>query len=119
MIFNNMLTAAIGNNELLAGRLSGDDIATSLLSDASRAAESGAKLTGQLLSSALQQPLDSKAIDLIELVHGFAKQPGGLGLGFRRNFFNCCYLEAPGPRNCFCYSLNCTRTANSLLVARI
>ena len=74
--FNNMLTVVIGNNELLAGRLSGDDIATTLLSDASSAAENGAKLTDQLLSFARRQPLDPKPIDLNELVYDLGDMLG-------------------------------------------
>jgi PAS domain S-box-containing protein len=66
--FNNLLTVVIGNNELLADRLGGDELSASLLDDATSAAESGAQLTGQLLSSARQQPLAPKAINLNELV---------------------------------------------------
>ncbi len=66
--FNNLLTVVIGNNELLADRLSDDEFAASLLEDATSAAESGAQLTGQLLSFARQQPLASEEIDLNELV---------------------------------------------------
>ena len=66
--FNNLLTVIIGNNELLADRLGDDELSNSLLNDASAAAESGAKLTGQLLAFARQQTLDPKSIDLNGLV---------------------------------------------------
>ena len=74
--FNNLLTVIIGNNELLVERLKDDEFAVSLLDDASRAAESGAQLTGQLLSFARQQPLNPKAIDLNELVHELSDMLG-------------------------------------------
>jgi PAS domain S-box-containing protein len=66
---NNLLTVIIGNNELLADHLKDDEYALSLLNDASSAAESGAKLTSQLLSFSRQQTLAPKEIDLNELVH--------------------------------------------------
>jgi two-component system cell cycle sensor histidine kinase/response regulator CckA len=66
--FNNLLTIIIGNQELLADRLADDAFAQSLLGDATEAAESGAKLTGQLLSYSRQQSLDPKSIDLNRFV---------------------------------------------------
>lgn len=66
--FNNLLTIIIGNNELLADRLPKDEFLAALLDDASEAAESAAQLTAQLLSSARQQNLDPKAIELNGLV---------------------------------------------------
>ncbi len=66
--FNNLLTIIIGNQELLANRLADDAFAKSLLADALEAAESGAKLTGQLLSFSRQQSLEPKSIDLNRFV---------------------------------------------------
>lgn len=68
--FNNLLTVVIGNNELLADRLKDDEFSIALLDDATSAAESGAKLTSQLLSFARQQPLAPKVIDLNAFVRG-------------------------------------------------
>jgi two-component system cell cycle sensor histidine kinase/response regulator CckA len=62
--FNNLLTIIIGNQELLADWLADDAFAKSLLADTLEAAESGAKLTGQLLSFSRQQSLKPKSIDL-------------------------------------------------------
>ena len=66
--FNNLLTVVIGNHELLADHLGNDELSNALLDDATTAAESGAKLTGQLLAFARQQTLDPKSIDLNGLV---------------------------------------------------
>lgn len=66
--FNNLLTVILGNNELLAGRLAGDERSMKFLSASTGAAERGAQLTSQLLSFARQQPLDTKVIDLNKLV---------------------------------------------------
>ena len=66
--FNNLLTVVIGNNELLADQLGDDEVSKGLLGDATAAAQSGANLTGQLLSFARQGPLDPKSLDLNSLV---------------------------------------------------
>lgn len=74
--FNNLLTVIIGNQELLADRLGDDTFAKSMLADALEAAESGAKLTGQLLSFSRQQSLAPKSVDLNRFVLGMSDMLG-------------------------------------------
>ncbi len=66
--FNNLLTVVLANSELLANRIRDDDFADRLVTDVIAAAESGASLTGQLLSFARQMPLQPKVLDLNNLV---------------------------------------------------
>ncbi len=66
--FNNLLTIIIGNNELLMDLLPDDDLQRGLLTDATSAAEEGAKLTSQLLTFARRQPLNPKVINLNDLI---------------------------------------------------
>jgi CheY-like chemotaxis protein len=68
--FNNLLTVVLGNNELLAGRLGEDERSRKLLNASTGAAERGAQLTSQLLSFARQQPLDTKVINVNDLISG-------------------------------------------------
>ena len=70
--FNNLLTVVIGNNELLEERLKDDEFSRALLDDVTSAAESGAKLTSQLLSFARKQPLAPKSVDLNAFVRGLS-----------------------------------------------
>lgn len=66
--FNNLLTIIIGNNELLAALLEGDEGKLELLDEATSAAEHGAQLTRQLLAFARQQPLDPHVVDLNQII---------------------------------------------------
>jgi PAS domain S-box-containing protein len=68
--FNNLLTAIIGNLELLAPRLAGDPAAVRCLGAATRAAENGARLIGQLLAFSRRQHLQPRAVDLNAIVAG-------------------------------------------------
>jgi PAS domain S-box-containing protein len=68
--FNNLLAAVIGNLELLAVRMTGDDKAMTLVSRANQAAERGAKLTSQLLAFSRKQHLEAKRTNISELVGG-------------------------------------------------
>jgi PAS domain S-box-containing protein len=74
--FNNLLTIIIGNQELLFDHLADGGIPKSLLADAMEAAESGAKLTGQLLSFSRQQSLDPKSTDLNRFVLDMSEMLG-------------------------------------------
>ena len=71
--FNNLLTVVLGNCELLADRVRGDDFALDLLSEAIGATEAGASLTKQLLSFARQSPLQPQVLDLNDLVEGLSE----------------------------------------------
>ncbi len=62
--FNNLLTAIIGNLELLTPRTGGDPVAARHVGAAQRAAESGARLTEQLLAFSRRQHLQPRAVDL-------------------------------------------------------
>jgi CheY-like chemotaxis protein len=68
--FNNLLTAIIGNLELLAPRTEGDPVAARHVGAATRAAENGARLTGQLLAFSRRQHLQPRAVDLNAVVAG-------------------------------------------------
>ncbi|WP_034856972.1 hybrid sensor histidine kinase/response regulator [Sinorhizobium sojae] len=69
--FNNLLTVITGNLEMIEARLD-DERLLSLLSEAQAAADSGAKLTGQLLAFGRRQPLNPKLVDVGELVSNFS-----------------------------------------------
>jgi PAS domain S-box-containing protein len=71
--FNNLLTAIIGNLELLAPRVAGDPKASNHLGAAQRAAESGAKLTEQLLAFSRRQHLQPRAVDLNAVIGGMGE----------------------------------------------
>jgi PAS domain S-box-containing protein len=71
--FNNLLTAIIGNLELLAPRIAGDPRASSYLGAAQRAADSGAKLTEQLLAFSRRQHLQPRAVDLNVVIAGMGQ----------------------------------------------
>src|SRR6185312_1249741 len=68
--FNNLLTAVVGNLDLLTPRLANDPAATRFLVAAQRAAETGAKLTEQLLAFSRRQHLQPRAVDLNSVVEG-------------------------------------------------
>ena len=65
--FNNLLTAVVGNIELAALRTH-DQKVVNILRSASKAAERGAELTGQLLAFARKQHLAPRVVSLNELV---------------------------------------------------
>jgi CheY-like chemotaxis protein len=65
--FNNLLTAILGNLEILGRRVTEPRILR-LVENAMRAADRGAKLTGQLLAFARKQRLQPQAVDLNQLV---------------------------------------------------
>ena len=71
--FNNLLTAIIGNLELLAPRVAADHRASNHLGAAQRAAESGAKLTEQLLAFSRRQHLQPRAVDLNAVIGGMGE----------------------------------------------
>ncbi len=71
--FNNLLTAIIGNLELLAPRVADDPRASNYLGAAQRAAESGAKLTEQLLAFSRRQHLQPRAVDLNAVIGGMGE----------------------------------------------
>ncbi len=68
--FNNLLTTIIGNLELLAPRIATDLRAANYLRAAQRAAESGAKLTSQLLAFSRRQHLQPVPVDLNAAITG-------------------------------------------------
>ena len=74
--FNNLFTVILGNLELIAEQVEGDQITTSCAQAALRAVERGAKLTQQLLAFARNQPLSPRTVkvdpvlaDLIDLLN--------------------------------------------------
>jgi signal transduction histidine kinase/ActR/RegA family two-component response regulator len=67
--FNNLLTAVIGNLDLARRRVQDEKIGR-WLSSALRAAQRGAKLTGQLLAFARKQHLQVEPTDLNALISG-------------------------------------------------
>ena len=71
--FNNLLTAVLGNLDLLTPRLANDPAATRFLAAAQRAAETGAKLTEQLLAFSRRQHLQPRAVDLNSVVERHAR----------------------------------------------
>ncbi len=62
--FNNLLQVVLGGLEMTAERLGGDPEATAQLGLAQDAARRGATLTARLLTTARQQALDTRAVDL-------------------------------------------------------
>jgi signal transduction histidine kinase/CheY-like chemotaxis protein len=67
--FNNLLTAVLGNLEL-AIRRAQDDTTRRYLTNATQAAQRGAKLTAQLLAFSRKQRLQTEATDVNALVSG-------------------------------------------------
>jgi PAS domain S-box-containing protein len=68
--FNNLLTAIIGNLELLAPRVARDPMSAKHVASAQRAADSGAKLTEQLLAFSRRQHLQPQVVDLNAVIAG-------------------------------------------------
>ncbi len=69
--FNNLLTAILGNLEILGRRVTEPRVLR-LVENAVRAADRGAKLTGQLLAFARKQRLQTQAVDVNLLVQSMA-----------------------------------------------
>lgn len=68
--FNNRLTAIIGNLELLETRLPDDPSVRRYLQSALKAAESGAELTKKLLSFSRRQVLETRQLNINDLLRG-------------------------------------------------
>ena len=68
--FNNLLTVVVGNLEMLNERLDADRKGRSFGEAALAAALRGSELVRQLLAFSRQQPLDTKAVDVNQLVRG-------------------------------------------------
>ena len=71
--FNNILTALMGNLELLADRIEGDDKANKFLEICRRAARRGGDLTQRLLAFSRRQVLRPEPTNINLLVHGMAE----------------------------------------------
>jgi signal transduction histidine kinase len=67
--FNNLLSIVLGNMDLIA-LICTDERVKRMAETARRAAERGAKLTGQLLAFSRTQHLDLKATDLLQVMDG-------------------------------------------------
>jgi PAS domain S-box-containing protein len=66
--FNNILTVIIGMNELLATALAGQSALEPIVKSIDEAATRGAELTQRMLAFARKQPLQTRSIDLNEIV---------------------------------------------------
>jgi PAS domain S-box-containing protein len=71
--FNNLLMAVLGSLELLRKRLPNDPQLLRLIDNAIRGARRGASLTKRMLAFARRQELDTKPIDLLDLVRGMTE----------------------------------------------
>ncbi len=67
--FNNILSIILGNLDLLANQLQGEERLQSRLNTLRKSAERAATLTHQLLSFSRQQPSQSEVIDLNQILH--------------------------------------------------
>jgi PAS domain S-box-containing protein len=68
--FNNLLTPILGNLDLIRMRLQGDERSQRLIGNALRSAERARTLVQRLLAFARRQVLESRAVDVPELVSG-------------------------------------------------
>ncbi len=68
--FNNLLTVILGNAELLAERVAGDERSHRLAEMTGSAAQRGAELTNRLLTFARRQTLHPKVVDVNRLIAG-------------------------------------------------
>nr|WP_245303952.1 hybrid sensor histidine kinase/response regulator [Agrobacterium bohemicum] len=85
--FNNLLMAVMGNLELLAKHLPGDEKAVRLIDGAMKGAKRGASLTQRLLAFARRQDLQVKPIDMLRLVDDMddlLKRSAGSGITLER-----------------------------------
>ena len=76
--FNNLLTAIRGYVSLLRERLEGDAEGTDDLNEIDAAAQRAADLTGQLLTFSRRQRIETKVVDVNELVSSASKLLGRL-----------------------------------------
>lgn len=68
--FNNLLMVILGSLELASRRLPDDEKVTTLISNATQAAQRGAALTQRMLAFARRQDLNLKPVDVPALVRG-------------------------------------------------
>jgi PAS domain S-box-containing protein len=68
--FNNILTVIIGMNEVLAAAVAGRPALAEMCKAVDEAAERGARLAQRMLAFARKQPLETRVIDLNEVVTG-------------------------------------------------
>src|SRR3546814_6929390 len=68
--FNNLLTIIVGNADMLADALADRDDLRPLAEMTRTAAERGGALTKHLLAFARRQPLEAKAVSVVDLVAG-------------------------------------------------
>lgn len=68
--FNNLLMVILSSLELASRRLPDDERVTTLISNATQAAQRGAALTQRMLAFARRQDLDLKPVDVPDLVRG-------------------------------------------------
>ena len=68
--FNNLLTPIMGVLEMMQNRVAGEDRASRLVSGALQSAERAKNLVQRLLAFARRQHLETKAIDLADLIAG-------------------------------------------------
>ncbi len=71
--FNNLLTAITGNAELASMEIAPTDNAAAFLKEISKAAESAASLTNQLLAFSRRQIIEPKVINLNDLIERMQK----------------------------------------------
>jgi PAS domain S-box-containing protein len=68
--FNNILTVIIGMNEVLAAEVAGQPALAEMCKAVDEAAERGVRLAQRMLAFARKQPLETRVIDLNEVVTG-------------------------------------------------
>jgi PAS domain S-box-containing protein len=68
--FNNLLTPIIGSLDIVKNKVKDDPRSVRLIDGAYQAAQHAATLVQRLLAFARRQPLQPKAVDLVQLVHG-------------------------------------------------
>jgi len=68
--FNNLLAAIVGSLELLRRRVEGDPRACALLDNAAKGAQRGVALTQRMLSFARRQEVNTRSVDIGELIAG-------------------------------------------------
>ena len=71
--FNNVLTAILGYAELLASQLPKDEILQEEVAEITKAGERAASLTQQLLAFSRRQVLETKVLDLNDIVRGIER----------------------------------------------
>lgn len=89
--FNNLLTAVLGYNELLGAHIGGNAAAMECSRNLSRAAERAANLTRRLLLFARRQPMESRDVEVNEVVKPLVELIRGL---LPENIALTCQLSA-------------------------